>query len=77
MPQNVQLTLDGAKKVKDLKPIFASEPELFDDEEGGGAEHNILITYVLYEMQKGEDSFWHPYFEVLPKVTNFWNWPLE
>lgn len=25
-------------------------------------------------MQKGEKSFWHPYFEVLPKLTNFWRW---
>jgi hypothetical protein len=48
-----------------------------DEEENDDFEHHILETFILFEMQKGTKSFWHPYFEVFPKITNFWNWEIE
>ena len=50
---------------------------MFDEEENDDFEHHILETFILFEMQKGTKSFWHPYFEVFPKITNFWNWEIE
>jgi hypothetical protein len=47
---------------------------MFDEEENSDFEHHILETFILFEMQKGEKSFWYPYFEVLPRLTNFWRW---
>lgn len=55
-------------------PVFEAHPELFDEDQTEDFEHHILETFILFEMQKGEKSFWHPYFEVLPKLTSFWRW---
>ena len=35
-------------------------------------QHLIIIFFVLHEMSKGEDSFWHPWFDVSekPDVTS-------
>ena len=77
VPLHLSISVDGALKTKELKEIIDAHPELFNEEESDEWEHRIIELFVLYEMQKGKDSFWHPYFEVLPKLTNFWYWDEE
>ena len=56
------LTVDKARAIKELNEIFRAHPDLFDEEENFDWEHHILEVFLIYEMQKGEKSFWHPYF---------------
>lgn len=77
VPMRCQITVNKALKVPELKKIFDEHPDMFDEDENGDFEHHILETFIIYEMQKGEDSFWHAYFEVLPRVTHFWLWDEE
>jgi hypothetical protein len=73
----VHISVDRAREEPELKQIFKEHPDMFEEEENDDFEHHILETFILFEMQKGTKSFWHPYFEVFPKITNFWNWEIE
>lgn len=56
------LSVDKAKQIKELNEIYKAHPDLFDEEESDDWEHHIIEVFILYEMQKGEKSFWYPYF---------------
>lgn len=34
----------------------------------------ILALYLIYENNKGEDSFWKPYIDLMPDVKFFCDW---
>jgi len=35
----------------------------------------MLLAFMLLEWQKGEDSYWFPYLQILPKEAHcFWRW---
>jgi len=53
----------------DIQKVFYENPSIFGRHHGP-SEDNILIAYILYEMGKGKESFWYPYFQVLPKDTD-------
>jgi hypothetical protein len=58
----------------DIKEIFFNHPDLFGMHMPDG-EDNVLATYVMYELGKGEKSFWQPMFEIWPKDTEImFNW---
>ena len=42
--------------------LLDKHPELFDESEN--ASHIVVIFFVMYELGKGADSFWHSYFEI-------------
>lgn len=46
-----------------LNTIVVKHPEIFKHH--FDAEYLILIIYFWYEMLKGEESFWHPYFQII------------
>ena len=77
VPMKMQITVDKARETPELRPVFLAHPDMFDAEENDDFEHHILEAFILFEMQKGPLSFWHPYFEVFPKITNFWEWDVE
>jgi hypothetical protein len=61
----------------DINHIFKEHPELFGKHVGDG-EDNLLNTYIMYELGKGEKSFWYPMFEVWPRDTDIlMNWDFE
>ena len=74
VPFNCLLSVYGAKQNPDLRVIIQENPELFSEDEEDDAECLILVLLMLYEMQKGDNSFWKPYFDVLPEVVMFCNW---
>ena len=47
---------------------------LFSDEEQIDADYLILVLLLMFEWQKGDDSFWKPYLDVLPEVQLFCHW---
>ena len=46
-----------------LGSIIPHHPEIF--KQHYDAEYLIMISFVLYELCKGPQSFWHPYFEIV------------
>ncbi|EWS71999.1 RuBisCO LSMT substrate-binding protein (macronuclear) [Tetrahymena thermophila SB210] len=61
----------------DLEEVLEKFPELFDEEKCGDADFNILALYLMYEKLKGEQSFWHPYFELNQKSYTLLDWSTE
>lgn len=45
-----------------LGPIITRHPAVF--KEHHDQEYLILIFFIMFEMQKGEESFWYPYFNI-------------
>jgi hypothetical protein len=43
--------------------MLERHPAIFKDHYD--AEYLVLIIFLFYEMLKGEDSFWHPYFQII------------
>ncbi len=33
-----------------------------------------LVLYLIYENNKGDDSFWKPYIDLMPDVKFFCDW---
>ena len=53
--------------------ILEQHSDFFDDRDN--SEHMKVTFYVMHELTKGADSFWHWYFEVsdLPDMLAFWS----
>ena len=58
------ISVSMAREIPKLKKII-DKYEIFN-ESNMEHEQNILILMLLWEFQKGEDSFWWPYLEILP-----------
>ena len=48
--------------------LFVTTPE---------RDSNILMVYMIYERLKGEESFYHPYFEMIDAFQHSSYWPEE
>lgn len=60
----------------DIGHIFKEHPKIFTKEHDD-FEQMTLSLFMLHEYQKGKDSFWFPYLNLLPDVEFFCNWPGE
>jgi hypothetical protein len=49
----------------ELGPLLIKHHELFD-QSNPDAEHHIMLVFLFFEWQKGEGSFWYPWFNVFP-----------
>ena len=57
-----------------MQDVFFSNPDLFGKHVGDG-EDNVLNTFIMFEVGKGEGSFWKPMFDVWPRDTDIlFNW---
>jgi len=75
VPYKLAITVTKAQAVPELSKVFRQHPDLFDPDEHQDWEHYVLIAFLLFELQKGEKSFWYPYIEVLPRDADcFWRW---
>jgi hypothetical protein len=36
-----------------------------------------MIFFLLFELCKGKDSFWYPYFEITDKPELITDWPVK
>ena len=74
VPYKLFLTVDGAIRHPVLGQIIHENPHLFYAEEKGDWELHILILYLIYEHQQGDDSFWKPWIDMMPDVKFFCRW---
>jgi hypothetical protein len=57
-----------------MRDVFFNNPDLFGKHIGDG-EDNVLNTFIMFELGKGEKSFWKPMFDIWPKDTDIlFNW---
>ena len=75
IPYKMLLTVDGAQRHPILGQVFRENPSMFSEEEKGDWEQLTLVTLIIYEYQKGADSFWKPYLDLMPDVKFFCHWP--
>lgn len=60
-----------------MRQLFFNHPEIFGKHTYEG-EDNVLNAFILYELGKGEKSFWKPMFDIWPKDTDIlFNWEQE
>jgi hypothetical protein len=64
---------NARRRCPEIGFIFDRHPEMFKKHRD--AEYNTLIMYVMHELLKGKDSFWHPYFEIIcrPDLPMLWD----
>ena len=62
------MSVDKAMEHPHLSKIIKENPNLFSEERHYNFEQLILLLFVVYEHQKGEDSFWWPYLDLMPDV---------
>lgn len=61
----------------ELTLVYLDHPQLFG-KHVPDAEDNILNAFVLFELAKGDQSFWKPMFDVWPRETDIlMNWETE
>ena len=59
---------------EEMRHLYFENPDLFGKHVGDG-EDNVLNTFIMFELGKGENSFWKPMFDVWPKDTDIlFNW---
>ena len=77
IPYKMLMTVDAAQKHPVIGRIIEENPLLFSEDEKGDWEQLTLTLYLIFEYQKGEDSFWKPYIDLMPDVTFFCHYPEE
>ena len=60
------------KVIKENTDIFSSEDK--KSEGVGWKEELSLLLFALHEWQKGDESIWKPYFDLMPDITFFCDW---
>ena len=61
----------------DINEVYYNHPDLFGKHVPDG-EDNVLNAFILYELGKGECSFWKPMFDIWPRDTEIlMNWDYE
>ena len=71
------MSIDKAQKHPELGKVIKENPTMFHEDVSHDWEQLILLIFVLYEYQKGEDSFWWPYLDLMPHVQFFCDWNKE
>lgn len=75
IPYKLLMTMDNAKRVPELLYLIQNY-EIFHEKKGKEPEQCILTLFMLWEYQKGEQSFWWPYLDLLPTFDKF-IWELD
>ena len=71
------ITVDRARRHEVLGPIIEENPQVFSSEAKAEWKQLTLVLFLLYEQQKGEESFWKPYLDTLPDFKFFCLWDEE
>lgn len=71
IPNKLLLTVERAKS-SEIGHIFNNHDALF--KANADRDFLILLVYMVYENQKGAESFWYPYFNAIDPVdiTCYW-----
>lgn len=66
--KKVMITKLSCLQSEELRDVYDNHIELFRRDD------HIMALYIVYEKLKGKDSFYHPYFEILPEPDVLENW---
>lgn len=75
IPYKLLMTMENAKRVPELQYLIKNY-EIFHHRRGKEPEQCILTLFMLWEYQKGPESFWWPYLDLLPEFEQF-VWELD
>lgn len=67
------ITLNKIKE-SELKIIIEENKSIFEQDENGDAEFNIIAMYIIYEKIKGENSFFKAYFDTISRSYTMYDW---
>lgn len=73
VPFKLLISMEVAFSHQTVGHVFAEHPELFSKAHED-FEQLTLAVFMLFEYQKGKESFWFPYLNLLPEVEFFCNW---
>lgn len=68
--------MEMAQNHPQIGHVFKAHPKIFTDKHDD-FEQLTLCVMMMYEYQKGKDSFWFPYLNLLPDVEFFCNWNID
>ena len=71
IPQKLIISEDMIK-ASEIGYIVKAHPELFEDHYD--QEYLVLIVFIMFEMCKGEASFWYPYFITVSESDLPYEW---
>lgn len=75
VPAKVIITEDSFLNHPQLSKLLDEHESLRQELEE--TYHLLIIFFLLYELCKGEKSFWHPYFEITDKPELITDWPAK
>jgi len=70
VPRSLLVTTKVAYE-SDIKQIFDENPKLYSRTLNWQWQGNIIITFLLYELQKNENSPYYDFIQNLPKEIDF------
>jgi len=76
VPYSAMMSIDDAKSHPALKDFYGNHPNLFE-KPSLDWEQSTLTCYLLYEKQKGAESKFAAYLDLMPEVTFFCDSPIE
>ena len=75
IPYKMVFSVQKAKDEPNLGPVLEAYPSLFDPKKNQAASDQlILLAFIYVEMQKGKNSYWYPWFRMLPDVDFSCGW---
>jgi len=72
IPTALMLSPPRARASPEIGHVFEENPALF-----AGDDDRVLAAYMVFERLRGADSFWAPYFDVLPMPGSIADWSVD
>ncbi len=63
VPSKLLITVDKALRSKEIGHVFSENAFFFKNTED--RDYLVLLVFLLYEHQKGKNSFWYPYLNAI------------
>ena len=71
------MTVEKVKNDPILGRVISENPHLFSKSSEYSSDQLCLLVLLIYENQKGEESFYWPYLDLMPKIDFFCFWEKE
>ena len=73
VPQKLLITVDKALQSEEIGHIYREHSYFF--KATSDRDYLVLLLFLIYEHQKGKQSFWYPYFNAVEPcdLPCYWN----
>lgn len=72
IPNKLLMTSAKAKEDKKLAKLFGKYEEVFSEDDSG--DYNVLIVYLVREKLLGQESFFHPFLNLVDEIETGQSW---